>query len=96
MERDRFNNKHQDLKRIPQGSTFSDPGYPAADGLAWKVTGPPNAFKNFIVVANKDGSCTEEHLVKVRRTGEVSQQRTLASESVRRLCVDVPRWWCIK
>ena len=39
---------------------LSDPGYPAADGLAWKVTGPPNAFKKFNVVANKDGSCTEE------------------------------------
>jgi len=48
------------LSGYSQGSTFSDPGYPAADGLAWKVTGPPNAFKNFIVVANKDGSCTEE------------------------------------
>ena len=48
------------LSGYTQGSTFADPGYPAADGLAWKVTGPPNAFKDFIVVANKDGSCTEE------------------------------------
>ena len=48
------------LSGYSQGATFSDPGYPAADGLAWKVTGPPNAFKKFNVVANKDGSCTEE------------------------------------
>ena len=48
------------LSGYSQGATFSDPGYPAADGLAWKVTGPPNAFKQFAVVANKDGSCTEE------------------------------------
>ena len=48
------------LSGYTQGGTFSDPGYPAADGMAWKVTGPPNAFKNFIVVANADGSCTEE------------------------------------
>ena len=48
------------LSGYEQGATFADPGYPAADGLAWKVTGPPNDFKNFIVVANADSSCTEE------------------------------------
>ena len=48
------------LSGYKQGSTFADPGYPAADGLTFKVTGPPNAFKDFLVVANGDGSCTEE------------------------------------
>ena len=47
------------LSRYKQGSLFTDPGWPAADGLTWSVTGPPNAFKNFIVTANLDGSCTE-------------------------------------
>ena len=47
------------LSRYKQGALFTDPGYPAADGLTWAVTGPPNAFKNFIVTANGDGSCTE-------------------------------------
>ena len=47
------------LSGYEQGATYSDPGYPAADGLAWKVTGPPDAFKQFAVVANKDDSCTE-------------------------------------
>ena len=50
----------QILTGYKQGSTFADPGFPAADGLEFKVTGPPNAFKNFLVVANLDGSCTEE------------------------------------
>jgi len=48
------------LTGYKQGATFDDPGYPAADGLTFKVTGPPNAFKDFLVVANGDGSCTEE------------------------------------
>ena len=47
------------LSRYKQGALFTDPGWPAADGLTWSVTGPPNAFKNFIVTANLDGSCTE-------------------------------------
>ena len=47
------------LSGYKQGSLFTDPGYPAADGLTWAVTGPPDAFKNFIVTANADGSCTE-------------------------------------
>ena len=47
------------LSGYKQGATFADPGYPAADGLTWAVTGPPDAFKNFIVTANADGSCTE-------------------------------------
>ena len=47
------------LSGYKQGALFTDPGWPAADGLTWSVTGPPNAFKNFIVTANLDGSCTE-------------------------------------
>ena len=47
------------LSGYSQGAEFSDPGFPAADGLTFKVTGPPNAFKNFLVTANGDGSCTE-------------------------------------
>ena len=54
------NTGSQLLTGYQQGSTFADPGFPAADGLEFKVTGPPNAFKNFLVVANGDGSCTEE------------------------------------
>ena len=54
------NTGSQLLTGYQQGSTFADPGFPAADGLEFKVTGPPNAFKNFLVVANLDGSCTEE------------------------------------
>jgi hypothetical protein len=48
------------LTGYSQGSLFTDPGFPAAEGLTFKVTGPPNAFKNFLAVANADGSCTEE------------------------------------
>ncbi|MBC8344742.1 MAG: T9SS type A sorting domain-containing protein [Candidatus Marinimicrobia bacterium] len=48
------------LTGYKQGSTYGDPGFPAVDGLTFKVTGPPNAFKNFLVTANADGSCTEE------------------------------------
>jgi hypothetical protein len=52
------------LSGYAQGGTYSDPGYPAADGMSWKVTGPPNAFKQFAVVANKGADangneCTE-------------------------------------
>ena len=47
------------LNGYEQGSAFSDPGFPAVDGLTFKVTGPPNAFKNVLVTANGDGSCTE-------------------------------------
>jgi hypothetical protein len=50
----------QILSGYKQGALFSDAGYPAAEGLTFKVTGPPDAFKNFLVVANGDGSCTEE------------------------------------
>ena len=48
------------LTGYTQGSTYGDPGFPAVDGLTFKVTGPPNAFKNFIVTGNADGSCTED------------------------------------
>ena len=48
------------LTGYKQGSLFTDPGFPAAEGLTFKVTGPPNAFKDFLAVANADGSCTEE------------------------------------
>lgn len=52
------------LSGYSQGATYADPGYPAADGLSWKVTGPPDAFKKFAVVANKGpdangNECTE-------------------------------------
>ena len=50
----------QVLTGFKQGATFADAGFPAVDGLTFKVTGPPNDFKNFLVVANADGSCTEE------------------------------------
>jgi len=50
----------QVLTGYEQGSTYGDPGFPAVEGLTFKVTGPPNAFKNFLVTANGDGSCTEE------------------------------------
>ena len=45
----------QVLTGYNQGSTYADPGYPAVEGLTFKVTGPPNAFKNFLVTANADG-----------------------------------------
>jgi len=48
------------LTGYKQGALFSDAGYPAAEGLTYKVTGPPDAFKDFLMVANGDGSCTEE------------------------------------
>ena len=48
------------LTGYTQGSTYGDPGFPAVDGLTFKVTGPPNAFKNFLVTGNADGSCTED------------------------------------
>ena len=47
------------LSGYSQGALFTDPGFPAAEGLTFKVTGPPNAFKDFLVTANGDGSCTE-------------------------------------
>ena len=50
----------QVLTGFKQGLTFADAGFPAVDGLTFKVVGPPNNFKNFLVVANADGSCTEE------------------------------------
>jgi len=43
------------LSDYTQGSLFTDPGFPAADGLTFKVTGPPNAFKNFLVTAHGGG-----------------------------------------
>ena len=43
------------LTGYKQGATFADPGYPAADGLEFKVTGPPNNFKNFLVTAHGGG-----------------------------------------
>ena len=44
------------LSDYTQGSLFTDPGFPAADGLTFKVTGPPNAFKNFLVTAHGGGA----------------------------------------
>ena len=44
------------LSDYSQGSLFTDPGFPAADGLTFKVTGPPNAFKNFLVTAHGGGA----------------------------------------
>ena len=43
------------LSDYTQGALFTDPGFPAADGLTFKVTGPPNAFKNFLVTAHGGG-----------------------------------------
>ena len=43
------------LTGYKQGSTYGDPGFPAVEGMTFKVTGPPNAFKNFLVTANADG-----------------------------------------
>ena len=82
------------LSGYSQGSTFADPGYPAADGLAWKVTGPPNAFKNFIVVANKDGSCTEEAPCQGTQDWGLSNRLHRPSKPVRWIRMDVPWWWC--
>ena len=46
----------QVLTGYGQGSTFGDPGFPAVDGLTFKVTGPPNAFKDFQVTAHAGGA----------------------------------------
>jgi len=45
----------QVLTGYKQGSTYGDPGFPAVEGLTFKVTGPPNAFKNFLVTAHGGG-----------------------------------------
>ena len=44
------------LSGYPQGSTYGDPGYPAVDGLTFKVTGPPDNFKKFLVTAHGGGA----------------------------------------
>jgi hypothetical protein len=46
----------QVLTGYEQGSTYGDPGFPAVEGLTFKVTGPPNAFKNFLVTAHGGGA----------------------------------------
>lgn len=48
-------NGNKVLTGYKQGATYNDAGYPAADGMTFKVTGPPNAFKDFLVTAHGGG-----------------------------------------
>ena len=62
----------QVLTGYEQGATFSDPGYPAVDGLTFKVTGPPNNFNGFLVNSSwwrRTGSA----IARCTGTGAVSQ-----------------------